>query len=291
MAADARAELPRPTDRLPLGDGGLEVSPICVGIVGDPRTIPAAFEAGINFFFLTADMHWPMYEATRRGLEMLLEARPDARDAIVVGVVSYVAQPEFLWLPFEEVLMALPRLARLDLTIAGGAYDHEIDKRLETYERHRRVRHAGARAIGASFHDREAARRIVNGGALDVAYVRYNPRHPKAREDLFPHVGTRAGGRRTLLFNFKSTLGHIATEEQYAAFGVGPDYWRPHQTDYYRFALAEPALDGILCALPGPDAVGELADALAQGPLDEEDRQYLLDLGELVRGEAKVKPP
>ena len=149
MSMRSRAKLPKPTDRLPLGASGLEVSPICVGITDDPRTIPAAFEAGINFFFLTADMHWPLYEQTRRGLAQLLDGHPDARDSIVVGVVSYVAQPEFLWVPFDEVLAELPQLERLDLTIAGGAYNHEIDQRLETYERHRSVRHAGARAIGA----------------------------------------------------------------------------------------------------------------------------------------------
>jgi hypothetical protein len=283
-----RARLPRPTDRLPLGASGLEVSPICIGIVNDPETIPAAFEAGINFFFLTADMHWPLYEQTRRGLARLLERHPGARESIVVGGVSYVAQPEFLWLPFEEVLGELPALERLDLTIAGGAYRHEIDRRLETYKQHRSLRHAGARAIGASFHDREAARDIVGQGELDIAFVRYNPLHPGAREDLFPHAGSRADGRRTLLFNFKSTLGHLASEEQYAALGVDGDYWRPRPADYYRFALGEPALDGILCAPPGPRAVRELVDALEEGPLDDEDRQYLLDLGALVRGVAKV---
>ncbi|HWU90268.1 MAG TPA: hypothetical protein VN253_23550 [Kofleriaceae bacterium] len=285
-----RAELPTLTDRLPLGTSGLEVSPICLGITQDPRTIPAAFEAGINFFFLTADMHWPAYEATRRGLAQLIASRPEARDAIVVGAASYVAQPEFLWVPFQEVVRELPGIERLDLTIAGGSYGHEIDRRLETYERHRRVGHVGARAIGASFHDREAALRIVEQGALDIAFVRYSPCFPKARDDLFPHVTSRADGRRTLLFNFKSTYGHIATEAEYAALGIGADYWRPHPTDYYRFALTEPAIDGILCALDGPDMVAELADALAKGPLDEDDQQYLLDLGELVRGTARVDP-
>ena len=285
-----RAELPKLTDRLPLGTSGLEVSPICLGIVGDPETIPAAFEAGINFFFLTADMHWPIYEATRRGLARLLERHPGARDEIVVGAAAYVAQPEFLWMPFQEVVGEVPGLERLDLTIAGGSYGHEIDRRLETYARHREVKHAGARAIGASFHDRAAALRIVEGGALDIGFVRYSPHHPKASDDLFPHVTSRAAGRRTLLFNFKSTAGHIASEAQYAALGIGADYWRPHPTDYYRFVLGEPALDGLLCALPGPDAVGELADALAEGPLDEDDHQYLLDLGRLLRGTARVEP-
>jgi len=41
-----------------------------------------------------------------------------------------------------------------------------------------------------------------------------------------------------------------------------------HFTDCYRFALTEPALDGILCAPPGSDAIRELVDALTAGPLD-----------------------
>jgi hypothetical protein len=286
----ARAELPKLTDRLPLGTSGLEVSPICVGIVGEPAVIPAAFEAGINFFFVTADMHWPLYEATRRGIAQLLEGRPGARDEIVVAAVAYVAQPEFLWMPFQEVVDELPRLGRLDVTIAGGAYGGEIDRRLETFERNRQKKLVGTRAIGASFHDREAALRIIEGGALDVAFVRYNPRHPTASEDLFPHLTAREAGRRTLLFNFKSTVGCIESEARYAELGVGPDYWRPHPTDYYRFALTEPALDGILCSLPRADMVGDLVDALAEGPLDENDHKYLLDLGELDRGAAHIEP-
>src|SRR6185436_586633 len=83
-AVSTRAELPKLTDRLPLGGSGLEVSPCSLGLTGDPATVPAAFEAGINFFFLTADMHWPIYEPTRRGLKLLLEGRPGVRDAIVV---------------------------------------------------------------------------------------------------------------------------------------------------------------------------------------------------------------
>lgn len=105
----------------------------------------------------------------------------------------------------------------------------------------------------------------------------------------FDRVTSRADGRKTLLYNFKSTTGHLA-EPDYARLGVADDYWRPHFTDYYRFALMEPALDGMLCALPAPHAVGELADALARGPLDDDDHQYLLDLGELQRGAARVKP-
>lgn len=283
-----RQQLPRLTDRLPLGTSGLEVSPFCSGLTFDANTIPAAFEAGINFFFLTADMHWPLYEATRRGLRDLLTSKPAARDSIVVGVAAYVTQPEFCFAPFEEVLGEISPLQRIDLTIAGGSYGHEIPTRIKIYELHRMIRHAGARAIGATFHDRKAALSMLEQGTLDIAYVRYNPGHPNARTDLFQHVRSRADGRTTLLFNFKSTDSWIATEEDYTAIGVEADNWRPHITDYYRFALTEPALDGILCGLPGPHGVRELADALAKGPLDDEDQQYLIDLGELSRRRAEA---
>jgi hypothetical protein len=286
-----RTALPRLTDRLPLGTGGLEVSPICLGLVAEPAIIPAAFEAGINFFFVTADLHWPLYDVVRRGLAQLIRSKPAARDQIVIGVAAYVTQPEFCHAPFTEVIAEIPGLERIDLAIAGGSYGHELPARLPTYRAHRDTHFAGTRAIGASFHDRESARAELSANDLDIAYVRYNTVHPGARTDLFPHVAPLGGGRRTLLYNFKSADGHIFDAETYEALGVGEDYWRPHVTDSYRFVLTEPALDGILCALPTVASIRDLADALAKGPLDDEDHQYMLDLGDLQRGKATVKQP
>jgi hypothetical protein len=280
--------LPRLTDRLPVG-AGLEVSPFCLGITPDPTTVAAAFEAGINFFFISADMHWPLYEQTRRGLRQLLRDKPAARDQIVVALVAYVAQPEFLWAPFSEVLAEIPEMRQVDVTVAGGCYGHELGLRSPIFEEHRAKKYLGVRAIGASFHDRAAAVAEIERGSFDIAFVRYNPPHPKARTEVFERVAARGGepSRRTLIYNFKSTLGFLA-ESAYARLGIADDFWRPHVTDYYRFALTEPALDGILCSLPTPAAVGELSDALARGPLDDDDRQYLLDLGQLARGKAHL---
>ena len=263
---------------------GVLVSPICIGTVGDPDVVPAAFEAGINFFFVTADMHWPIYENVREGLRRLLRKNPAARESLVVGVVAYVTQPEFCWMPFEEVLDEIPELERrIDVTIAGGCYGHEFPTRVAVFKKHRETKHVGARAIGASFHDRVGARAALEAGDLDIAYIRYNPIHPGAALDLFPHVTDE----QPVLFNFKSTNGYLE-ERHYAALNIDDSFWRPHITDYYRFVLSEPALDGVLCAPPNAAAIRDLADALAKGPLDDEDRQYMLDLGVLARGEAKV---
>ena len=279
--------LPRVTDRLPLGIEGLSVSPICIGVVADPRVIPAAFEAGINFFFISADMHWPIYEPTRRGVRDLIASKPGARDELVLGVVSYVTQPEFCYMPFTEVIDELGNIERVDLAIAGGSYGHEIAKRHEIYAEHRASRYAGTRAIGASFHDREAALDHINRSTFDIAYVRSNTVHPGAHTDLFPHISADS---RTLVYNFKSAEGHVP-DEMYPSLGLTDDYWRPHITDHYRFAFSSPNLHGILCAPPDERAVQELVDALAKGPLDDEDREYLIDLADLASGKARLVAP
>lgn len=283
-----RERLPRLTDRIPLGTTGLEVSRFCLGLTEDPKTVCAAFEAGINFFFLTADMHWPLYEGTRKGLRMLLEGNPSARDRIVVGACSYTTQPEFCWMPYQEVLEEVPALERLDLTIAGGSYGHEFPVRVEGYERQLREGWCGVRAIGATFHDRGAALTAMGKGRPDVAFVRYNPSHPGAQDDLFPHVVDRTRPHRPVLFGFKSTTGHLRSEADYEDLGVGKKLWRPRLTDYYRFALTQAALDGILCALGYPEHVGDLADAMERGPLAAAEQAYLINLGALVEGKAEV---
>ena len=278
-----RSNFPLLTDRLRLGSAGLDVSPICIGMVGQPETVPAAFDAGINFFFVTADMHWPYYGQLRRGLSMLFERGGGIRDQVVVACVSYVAQAEFCSMPFQEVVQNVPGLDRLDVLVAGGSYDNELERRLPIYLGHRQRRFVGASGIGASFHDRSAGVRGARDGVLDVCFVRYNAAHPGAREDLFPHVADR----RALLYNFKTMSGYVAAP-RLSALGLGDDDWHPVATDHYRFALSAPELDGILCSPQTPAEVEALARALEQGPLDEEEQRYLMDLAALDRGEVEL---
>ena len=263
-----RAELPGLGDRLALRE--LAVSPYCLGMVGDAATVLAAFDAGINFFFVTADLHWPLYEPLRRGLEQLLARGRAIRDEIVVAAASYATQPEFCTLPFQEVIAGVRGLERLDVLIAGGAYGHELAHRLPVYRRHRELAHGGARAIGVSFHDRRAAIDPVVTGEIDLGLVRYNVAHRGACDDLFPHVRQRAAR----LYNFTSTAGHVGPE-RFAALGLAAETWQPDVTDHYRYVLGRPELDGILCSLGAPDHVASLADAIASGPLDEHEQQHL----------------
>jgi hypothetical protein len=171
--------------------------------------------------------------------------------------------------------------------LAGGAYRTEFGRRLPVYEEHRHRGFLGNRAIGATFHDREAAVAAVRERQVDIAYIRYNPDHSGAREDVFPHVPERP---RPLLFNFKSTFGYVPPARM-AEIGLpGPDYWNPDVTDHYRFALTRPEMDGLLIGLRRPAEVAALAEALERGPLTEEEETYLMDVASVARGEARVAP-
>jgi hypothetical protein len=254
-------------------------------MVGDAAVVPAAFDAGINFFFVSADMHWPLYEQTRRGLVDLFARGGSVRDQVVVAGVCYPTQPEFCIAPFAELVEAVPGLKTIDVLLAGGAYGWEFDRRLPVYEEHRRDVFLGNRAIGASFHDRSAALEAVRQRQVDIAYVRFNPGHAGARRDVFPQLPPHP---RPLLFGFKSTFGY-APPARMADFGLpAAEYWHPAITDHYRFALTPPEMDGLLVSFREPSEVSALVEALALGPLTEEEESYLIDVADVASGAARV---
>lgn len=279
-----RRRLPRPTDRIRLGTTGLRVSPLCLGMVHSPKVVLEAFEAGINFFFVTADMHWPMYEELRKGLRLLLQSRRGIRDEIVVAATCYPTQPDFNTLPFSEVLQFAPWLERIDVAVMGGCYAPDFMPRLPVYLDHRQRRFAGIRAIGATFHERAAVPSAVNHETLDIAFLRYNAEHPGAAHDVFPHLSPSA---RVPIFNFKSTWAFVG-DDTFRSLGLPPGSWHPQISDHYRFALTTPHLAGALVAPRTSRELRALFDALERGPLTQSEQHYLINLCRLASGEVEL---
>ena len=263
-----RTRLPAPTDRLLVG--GCLASPVCLGITRDPATVLEAFDRGINTFFLTGDLHWPLYEGLRKGLEALFARGGGIRDDVVVCGVSYATQPRFFKGPFTELIAHVKGLERIDIAIGGGAYAPDYASRLPEYQTLAETGAWGAKAMGFSFHDRAALRGALAGDQADLAFLRYSPRHSGARRDVFP--AARPEGRAKL-YAFKTTAGH-RDPELLAALGLDA-YWVPRKVDHYRYALTRACVNGLLCAPQSPREVGELLDALAEGPLNEEEEGHL----------------
>lgn len=279
ITATSRSQLPKATDRLLLGSSGLSVSPLCIGMTADPKVIPTAFDAGVNFFFLTADLHWPLYEGLRRGLELLLSRSPSVRDEIVVGVVSYLDEPLFQFLQFREVIESVRGLGRVDLLLAGAvSHADSFNMRYASLVKARNIRHVGARAIGASFHDRATALASLNLNCLDIHFVRYNTGHPGAQHDIFPYVRP---DRSSAMFTFKSTFSRV-TDQQFSRLRLSSDRWLPKPTDYFRFVLSHPCVDGVLCSPMSPVEVLELADSLHQRTLSLPEQEYMMWLSAIA---------
>jgi acetyl-CoA carboxylase carboxyl transferase subunit beta len=173
----------------------------------------------------------------------------------------------------------LPFISVLTDPTMGGVSAGDFKPRLPVYQRHRANGFAGCRAIGASFHDRPTARAAIDPELVDLAFVRFNAGHPGAEKEIFPGV---KAGRRTRLYNFKNIDGWV-TPEKLDALGLDPRSWKPHPVDHYRFALSQPALDGVLAAFSHPREVRQLADALAFGPMPEEQQRYLKKLAQAKR--------
>src|SRR5262249_26193482 len=88
--------------------------------------------------------------------------------------------------------------------------------------------------------------------------------------------------RRGLVFNFKNTLGCFG-RRLWKQLGLDQDNRRPPVTDFYRFCLSEPALDGMLCSLGDPREVKALGRALRKPPLEAREQSYLLSVGRVYR--------
>lgn len=272
MDYQRRTSLPRPEERLPLGRG-LEVSPYCIGIVKDPDTILEAFDQGINFFFVSTDLHWPLYENIRRGLERLFARGGGIRDQVVVCSVCYLTQPDFDYIPHQELIRSVKGLERTDVMVAGGCHADEFPRRQRTMETYLEAGTHGCRAQGISFHDRGSLRTALNEDATDIAFLRYNPMHPGAQKDVFPHLRRP---RRGLCYGFKSSVGF---QEPALLEGLGlGDYWMPARPDYYRLALMPEAMDGLLFSPGTPKELKEALAAFAQGPLDPDEEEQLMSL-------------
>jgi len=279
MAPAVRQALPKATDRITLGKSGLRVSPICLGMTMSPETVIAAYDAGVNFFFVTGDLHWPMYDGIRKGLAKLLDGNPSRRDEVVVGVVSYLDNPLFAALQFHEVIGEVPGLQRVDLLIAGAvSSDQSFYPRVDAMARARAAGQNGARAIGATFHQRSLAVVSEQYDMLDIRFIRYNSAHPGARRDLFPYFRSV---RTSPVFNFKSTMSQV-TPQMFEALNLPKSYWVPDICDYYRFVLTRPEIDGVLCSPMQPEEVQQLARALEKGPLTREEEEYMIWLSSLV---------
>jgi aryl-alcohol dehydrogenase-like predicted oxidoreductase len=131
------------------------------------------------------------------------------------------------------------------------------------------------RAIGVSIHDRPRAGRLAEDSPVDLFMLRYNAAHPGAERDVFPHLAKRqpsvvaytATAWRKLLQRPKGWTGDVMTAG-----------------DCYRFCLSSPHVDLVLTGPSNRRELDDNLDALARGPLREDEQTWMRDFGRAAHG-------
>jgi aryl-alcohol dehydrogenase-like predicted oxidoreductase len=131
------------------------------------------------------------------------------------------------------------------------------------------------RAIGVSIHDRPRAGELAATSPLDLLMIRYNAAHPGAEREIFPKKRP----------DKPSILAYTATAwRRLLKRPKGWDGPLMSAGDCYRFQLSSPHVD---LALTGPASRAEVEqnlDAIAQGPLSEDEQKWMRQFGHAVHG-------
>lgn len=287
----------------------LMVSP--VGLGGGAQVaaedVLYAFDAGINYFFYSADLHHHLYLSMAPALRRLCGRGSATRSSVVLATVTYVNRPRLLpgilfdqfrelkidfidvlfWgcigaedrLPFAACMQSSPYIRG-----PGTAISAYIEKLQGVSEELKRM--GAVRYVGASFHSLDVAQEWIGSPALDVMMVRYNPAHRAGASRVLDKL-PRAAERRQGTVTFKATTA-----------ASGPLFRTPQtfQCDdrvanaatYYRYPLSHPNVDVCLAGLKSRVEIDEALRAVRKGPLTEEEIGLLERYGDELRGR---RPP
>ena len=202
-----------------------------------PRAcVRVARAAGVNFFFFYSVSH----ESLIDGLAPVLRR---ARDDVIVATGSGSRNRKGL----ERARRAICRRLGVEtLDVFFAEYVSPADDPTRVFDGDGVLdllcewRDTGAiRYVGASAHDRNLARRLVDDGRIDVLMHRFNMAHRKAAASVFP--AAEAAGIPVVAF----------TATRWRTLLKGHPDWPgpvPSAADCYRYCLAAPAVQVVLSA-------------------------------------------
>jgi aryl-alcohol dehydrogenase-like predicted oxidoreductase len=237
------------------------------------KTIFKAIDEGVNFFFC--------YGFDTQMTGALREAFPGNREKYLVATGAYnllVGHPN-IRRTLEKRLRQM-KTDYLDVFLFLGVMkEKQFPERAR--EEFSRLRDEGkVRAIGMSCHDRKFVGRLAAEGEFNAFMMRYNAAHRGAEKDIFPHLKEHNPG----------IISYTATRWGYLL--RRPRNWPkdgrvPTAGECYRFVLSN---SHVHVCLNAPSNIKHLTENLAavrQGPLDEDDMEFMRKFGDVVHDRKK----
>jgi aryl-alcohol dehydrogenase-like predicted oxidoreductase len=143
------------------------------------------------------------------------------------------------------------------------------------------VRESGlVRGVSISTHDRKFAAELARENVLDAIMVRYNAAHRGAETDVFPVLPTSK----------PAVIAYTATRwtQLLRRPRGGPKSARvPSAGMCYRFVISNPAVDVCIMAPSNLKQFAENLEDIRQGPLSEDDMQFMRYYGDGVRASSR----
>ncbi|MCG3178372.1 MAG: hypothetical protein BIFFINMI_00699 [Phycisphaerae bacterium] len=261
--------------RTTLGATGLKV--FRLGMSGTYRpgkeTLFRAIDEGLNYFF--------MYGFDGQTIRTLRDAigRERERFVIATGGYNYLLWGQNLHKALARRLRQL-RTDYIDVfqflgVMKPSHFTPMARRQLAEIRTSDKVK-----AVAISCHDRKFAGRLAADGELDALMVRYNAAHRGAETDVFPHLAAHNVG----------LVSYTAT--RWRKLLVAPKGWPddgrvPTAGECYRFVLSNPQVDVCLTAPSNMEHLQANLAAVRQGPLADDDMDFMRRFGDAVHNEGK----
>jgi aryl-alcohol dehydrogenase-like predicted oxidoreductase len=240
-----------------------------------PDDLEMAFDHGINYFYWGSVRRPGFGEGIRR-----LASRD--REKIVVTLQSYARWPAALLTRAVESGLRRLRLDHADVLLLGWYNGRPPQAILDAALQ---LKHEGRVAhLMMSGHDRSFFPVMAQEEIIDLFMVRYNAAHRGAEEDVFPKLPT--GEARPGVCAYTATRWASLIDSK----KTPPGERTPSAGDCYRFCLSHPSVDMTLCGPANREHVREACDALAKGPLAEEELAWMRRVGDHVYGRSPLTP-
>ena len=232
------------------------------------RAIYRALDEGLNYLF--------HYGFDRQMVRVLRDVLKTNREKYVVATGAY----NYIWWRQNIRRTLEKRLRKLGTDYLDVFHFLGVTKSKEFPEQVldelRTLRDEGrVRAIAISCHDRKFAGELAARGALDVLMIRYNAAHRGAEQEIFPHLA----GHNPGVVSYTATCWTYLLRRPR---GWPKDGRVPTAGMCYRFVLSNPHVHVCLNAPSNEKQLLENLAAVRQGPLDEEDMQFMREFGEGV---------
>jgi len=252
-----------------LGRTGLAVSRLGIGSsygIG-ARDVERALERGVNY------LYWGSRRRSDFGTAIARAAKRRREDLVVV-VQSY-ARAGFAMGPSLELALRRLGVEYVDVLLLGLWNQPPPERILDAALT---LREAGkARHLMVSCHHRPTFPRYVADPCYGAIMVRYNAAHRGAEQEVFPSVAASDAPPGVVSFTATRWGGLLDRRMVPAGEPV------PRASDCYRFALSHPAVDVAICGPRDGAELDEALTALDRGPLDADERAWMMRVGDGVR--------